>query len=129
FVTAVATGFALIETRAVWAHLPWWGNVAVLVVVPAGLATLLRRARVEGRTPYLAAIGWLGMLTAPHGGRTLSGSGPRPGRPVRAGGWAGFSPPSGGTGTAAGAAGPLRPSAPRSVADLLATAREPGALR
>ncbi|MCI0690122.1 MAG: hypothetical protein L0Y54_23225, partial [Sporichthyaceae bacterium] len=79
FVTAVAAGFVLIETRAVWAHLSWWGNVAVLVLVPAGLAALLRRARIEGRSPYLAAMGYLGLLTSPRRGRHLGQSPPRVG--------------------------------------------------
>lgn len=53
-----------------------WGpllprSVAIIaaIAVPCGLAWMVRRARVEGRTLARAAVGWLMLLSTPRAGR------------------------------------------------------------
>lgn len=74
----VVSAIVLKQTSAIWAH---FGplNLVVFVAVPYGLAFALRHARIDGRSPVWAAVGWLSYLSAPRGGR-LRG---RPLRPVR----------------------------------------------
>jgi len=74
----VVAAIVLKQTSAIWAH---FGplNLVVFVAVPYGLAFALRHARIDGRSPVWAAVGWLSYLSAPRGGR-LRG---RPLRPVR----------------------------------------------
>ncbi len=126
FVGGVA---ALRAVQPVWAHLGAL-NVAVYLVVPAGLAFAARFARVEGRSPARFLLGMAGLALAPRGGylrdRAVSAA-----RPWRLSG-AVFTDPGYLPGPAVGgpAAEPPRPAASRpatrpSVADLqeaLATA-------
>ncbi|MCI0686152.1 MAG: hypothetical protein L0Y54_02780 [Sporichthyaceae bacterium] len=74
----VLAALVLKQTSPLWAH---FGplNLVVFIAVPYGLAFALRHARVDGRSPIWAAVGWLSYLSAPRGGR-LRG---RPLRPIR----------------------------------------------
>lgn len=74
----VVAAIVLKQTSAIWAHFGLL-NLVVFVAVPYGLAFALRHARIDGRSPIWAAVGWLSCLSAPRGGR-LRG---RPLRPVR----------------------------------------------
>ena len=74
----VLAAIVLKQTSAIWAHFGLL-NLVVFVAVPYGLAFALRHARIDGRSPIWAAVGWLSLLSAPRGGR-LRG---RPLRPIR----------------------------------------------
>lgn len=66
----------LLYTRVLWARFGLVVNGVVLVGVPYGVAWVVRRVEVSGRSP-LAVVGALvGLSTAPRGGRLR-------GRPVR----------------------------------------------
>lgn len=67
-VTMVAVFILLLGLRDLWAVFGL-GNVLVLVVVPWGLAWLMRYARMDGRDPARALLGLLAYATAPPGGR------------------------------------------------------------
>ncbi|NUU20916.1 MAG: hypothetical protein HOV68_05280 [Streptomycetaceae bacterium] len=71
-VTMTVTFVVLILTRALWAH---FGvvDVAVLVIVPWGLAWVLRYARLDGRDPARALRSLTGYAAAPTGGRFAGG--------------------------------------------------------
>lgn len=69
-------------TRAWWGHLGSVGNASVMIGLPLGLAWGVRAARMEGRAPWRAALGWAVLLTAPRSGVRL-GRVVKPGRPAR----------------------------------------------
>lgn len=64
-----ATLAALIETRALWAHLPRLLNLAVEVGFPAAAAWAARHLRMEGRSPLRALAGLVGYLASPRHGQ------------------------------------------------------------
>ncbi|MEX2621570.1 MAG: hypothetical protein WD250_15240 [Egibacteraceae bacterium] len=68
YAVLVVTAVLLLQTRAVWAHMPGPVNLVVGPVVPLALAWLVRHARVEGRSPVRAAVGGLTYLAAPRRG-------------------------------------------------------------
>ncbi|MEV4506649.1 hypothetical protein [Streptomyces klenkii] len=83
-VTMVATFGLLVMTRDLWAHFGM-GNFLVLIVLPWGLAWVLRYARMDGRDPARALRSLLIYSSAPAGGR-LSGRPQRTARPRLASG-------------------------------------------
>jgi len=72
-----STLFLLIQTRALWAHLPRMGNLLVELAIPATSAWAVRHLRIEGRSPLRAIAGLASYLATPHRGRVQ-------GRPHRA---------------------------------------------
>lgn len=81
---AAASGLLLI-TRPVWAHLGAVGNLSVFAVVVAGSAWAVRHWRVEGRSPFLVAVGVATVLISPACRRGVRNGAPVPiARPVRA---------------------------------------------
>jgi TcpE family len=112
--------------QPVWAHLGAL-NVAVYLVVPAGLAFAARFARVEGRSPARFLLGVTSLALTPHGGY-LRGRAVAAVRPWRLSG-AAFTdpgpPPAPASGSPRAATESPRPAAPHvaarpSVADLQA---------
>ncbi|MFE9481237.1 hypothetical protein ACFYNM_21850 [Streptomyces spororaveus] len=77
----VATGAALILTRPVWGGHGWL-DVAVLLVLPAVVAFVLRHLHIDGRNPAAALLSIALMLAAPRRGQ-LRGRAYRPARPTR----------------------------------------------
>ncbi|MEY2232586.1 hypothetical protein [Streptomyces sp. BF23-19] len=77
----VATVAALILTRPVWGGHGWL-DVAVLLVLPAVVAFVLRHLHVDGRNPAAALLSVALMLAAPRRGQ-LRGRAYRPARPSR----------------------------------------------
>ncbi|WP_411107318.1 hypothetical protein [Streptomyces sp. cmx-4-9] len=77
----VATVAALILTRPVWGGHGWL-DVAALLVLPAGVAFVLRHLHVDGRNPAAALLSIALMLAAPRRGQ-LRGRAYRPTRPTR----------------------------------------------
>lgn len=73
---AGATGLLLV-TRPVWAHLGAVGNLAVFALAVVGSVWAVRHWRVEGRSPFLYAIGLATVLISPGSKR-----GARNGTPV-----------------------------------------------
>ncbi|HKE51675.1 MAG TPA: hypothetical protein VKE25_09200 [Actinomycetes bacterium] len=71
----VVAAIVLKQTSPIWAHFGLL-NLVVFVAVPYGLAFALRHARIDGRSPIWAAVGWLSYVSAPRGGRLR-------GRPLR----------------------------------------------
>ncbi|MFB7174464.1 hypothetical protein ACFCYM_27120 [Streptomyces sp. NPDC056254] len=74
----VATVAALILTRPVWGGHGWL-DVAVLLVLPAVVAFVLRHLHIDGRNPAAALLSIALMLAAPRRGQLRS----RPYRPTR----------------------------------------------
>ena len=68
---AVGSLVLLAVTRGVWARFGGIANGLVLVGVPLVLAFSARAARMEGRAPWRAGLGWLQLLAAPRGGSCL----------------------------------------------------------
>lgn len=58
----------LIESRALWAHLPKLLNLVTEVALPAAAAWAARHLRVEGRSPMRALAGLVGYLASPRHG-------------------------------------------------------------
>lgn len=58
----------LLQTRALWAHLPGLANLLVLGGIPIALAWTVRHLRTEGRAPWRSALGIVTALGAPPGG-------------------------------------------------------------
>ena len=56
---AICSFLVLLNTRHVWAQLSPLGNALVLAGLPIGLAFAARAVRVEGRSPWRFALGWL----------------------------------------------------------------------
>ncbi|EFL19950.1 hypothetical protein, partial [Streptomyces sp. C] len=77
----VATVAALILTRPVWGGRGWL-DVAVLLVLPAVVAFVLRHLHVDGRNPAAALLSIALILAAPRRGQ-LRGRAYRPARPTR----------------------------------------------
>ncbi|MFE7582980.1 hypothetical protein ACFU5Y_15670 [Streptomyces gardneri] len=77
----VATVAALILTRPVWGGHGWL-DVAVLLVLPAVVAFVLRHLHIDGRNPAAALLSIALMLAAPRRGQ-LRGRAYRPARPTR----------------------------------------------
>jgi hypothetical protein len=81
---AAASGLLLI-TRPVWAHLGAVGNLAVFALVVAGSAWAVRHWRIEGRSPFLVAVGVATVLVSPGCRRGVRNGAPVPiTRPMRA---------------------------------------------
>ena len=82
---AAASGLLLI-TRPMWAHLGAVGNLVVFALAVAGSAWAVRHWRVEGRPPFLVAVGVATVLVSPGCRRGVRNGVPVPtSRPVRAG--------------------------------------------
>ena len=82
---AAASGLLLI-TRPVWAHLGAVGNLAVFALAVAGSAWAVRHWRIEGRSPFLVAVGVATVLMSAGCRRGIRNGAPVPmPRPVRAG--------------------------------------------
>jgi hypothetical protein len=82
---AAASGLLLI-TRPVWAHLGAVGNLVVFALAVTGSAWAVRHWRIEGRSPFLVAVGGVTVLVAPGCRRGVRNGAPVPlSRPVRAG--------------------------------------------
>ncbi|MFE5718555.1 hypothetical protein [Streptomyces erythrochromogenes] len=77
----VATVAALILTRPVWGGNGWL-DVAVLLILPAAAAFVLRHLHIDGRNPAAALLSIALMLAAPRRGQ-LRGRTYRPARPTR----------------------------------------------
>ncbi|MFE5482959.1 hypothetical protein [Streptomyces sp. NPDC056527] len=77
----VSTVAALILTRPVWGGHGWL-DVAVLIVLPAVVAFVLRHLHIDGRNPAAALLSIVLMLAAPRRGH-LRGRPYRPARPTR----------------------------------------------
>ncbi|MFJ6784481.1 hypothetical protein [Streptomyces yangpuensis] len=77
----VATVAALILTRPIWGGNGWL-DVAVLLVLPAVVAFVLRHLHIDGRNPAAALLSIALMLAAPRRGQ-LRGRTYRPTRPTR----------------------------------------------
>ncbi|MFE5614143.1 hypothetical protein [Streptomyces sp. NPDC056524] len=77
----VATVGALILARPVWGGNGWL-DVAVLLVLPASVAFVLRHLHIDGRNPAAALLSIALMLAAPRRGQ-LRGRPYRPTRPTR----------------------------------------------
>ncbi|MFD9078205.1 hypothetical protein [Streptomyces erythrochromogenes] len=77
----VSTVAALSLTRPVWGGHGWL-DVAVLLVLPAVVAFVLRHLHVDGRNPAAALLSVALMLAAPRRGQ-LRGRAYRPARPTR----------------------------------------------
>ncbi|MFJ6354869.1 hypothetical protein ACIQKB_36100 [Streptomyces sp. NPDC092046] len=77
----VASVGALILTRPVWGGNGWL-DVAVLLVLPAAVAFVLRHLHIDGRNPAAALLSIALMLAAPRRGQ-LRGRTYRPTRPTR----------------------------------------------
>ncbi|MEU2391891.1 hypothetical protein [Streptomyces sp. NPDC007369] len=77
----VSTVAALILTRPVWGGHGWL-DVAVLLVLPAVVAFVLRHLHIDGRNPAAALLSIALMLAAPRRGQ-LRGRAYRPARPTR----------------------------------------------
>ncbi|MFI8769464.1 hypothetical protein ACIGN6_31795 [Streptomyces sp. NPDC053792] len=77
----VATVAALILTRPLWGGHGWL-DVAVLLVLPAVVAFVLRHLHIDGRNPAAALLSIALMLAAPRRGQ-LRGRTYRPARPTR----------------------------------------------
>ncbi|WP_051779484.1 hypothetical protein [Streptomyces sp. NRRL S-241] len=77
----VATVAPLILTRPVWGGHGWL-DVAVLLVLPAVVAFVLRHLHIDGRNPAAALLSIAFMLAAPRRGQ-LRGRAYRPTRPSR----------------------------------------------
>lgn len=67
------------QSAALWAKFGWF-NIVIFAGIPYGLALGLKHARIDGRNPLVAGLGWLTYLTAPRHGR-LRGRPYRPARP------------------------------------------------
>lgn len=67
-VTLGASLFVLVQTRALWAHLPRLANLTVEVALPGAGAWAVRHLRMEGRAPLRAFAGAVGYLAAPRRG-------------------------------------------------------------
>ena len=81
---AAASG-VLLATRPVWAHLGAVGNLAVFALVVAGSAWAVRHWRIEGRSPFLVAVGVATVLVSPACRRGVRNGAPVPiTRPTRA---------------------------------------------
>lgn len=81
---AAASGLLLI-TRPVWAHLGAVGNLAVFALAVAGSTWAVRHWKVEGRSPFLVAVGVATVLASPGCRRGIRNGAPVPiTRPVRA---------------------------------------------
>ncbi|MFC8012408.1 hypothetical protein [Streptomyces cinereoruber] len=76
----VSTVAALILTRPVWGGHGWL-DVAVLLVLPAAVAFVLRHLHIDGRNPAAALLSIALMLAAPRRGQ-LRGRTYRPARPT-----------------------------------------------
>jgi hypothetical protein len=82
-VVLVGSAAVAVWTRRWWAVLPGAADLAVAAALPVLLAWAVRHARVEGRPPLRAAIGWCTYAARPRRGRR--GGRPVPAeRPVRA---------------------------------------------
>ncbi|SEB59009.1 hypothetical protein [Streptomyces sp. TLI_105] len=77
----VATVAALILSRPVWGGHGWF-DAAVLLVLPAVVAFVLRHLHIDDRTPAAALLSIALMLAAPRRGQ-LRGRPYRPARPTR----------------------------------------------
>ncbi|MFE0654169.1 hypothetical protein ACFVZH_37060 [Streptomyces sp. NPDC059534] len=77
----VATVAGLILTRPLWGGHGWL-DVAVLLVLPAVVAFVLRHLHIDGRNPVAALLSIALMLAAPRRGQ-LRGRTYRPTRPTR----------------------------------------------
>ncbi|MFE5711995.1 hypothetical protein ACFQ7J_14400 [Streptomyces sp. NPDC056501] len=77
----VATVAALILTRPMWGGHGWL-DVAVLLILPAVVAFVLRHLHIDGRNPAAALLSIALMLAAPRRGQ-LRGRAYRPARPTR----------------------------------------------
>ncbi|WP_082526373.1 hypothetical protein [Kitasatospora sp. MBT63] len=77
-VTMVIGFVVLIMTRALWAHFGLF-DIVIMVVLPWGLAWVMRYARVDGRDPARAIRSLFVYLSAPGSGR-LAGRPQRRGR-------------------------------------------------
>jgi len=55
----------LLVTRPVWAHLGAVGNLAVFTVLIAGSGWAVRHWRIEGRSPFLVAVGIANVVLSP----------------------------------------------------------------
>ncbi|MEW1637461.1 hypothetical protein AB0469_25735 [Streptomyces sp. NPDC093801] len=77
----ISTVAALILTRPLWGGHGWL-DVAVLLVLPAAVAFVLRHLHVDGRNPAAALLSIALMLAAPRRGQ-LRGRPYRPARPTR----------------------------------------------
>jgi hypothetical protein len=79
----VGSFVVLALTRELWGHLGSVGNASVMFAVPVALAWAIRAARIEGRAPWRAGLGWLVLLTAPRGGVHLGRPASSQARPQR----------------------------------------------
>ncbi|MDF1595733.1 MAG: hypothetical protein P1T08_06510 [Acidimicrobiia bacterium] len=80
-----ATSGLLLITRPMWAHLGAVGNLAVFALAVAGSAWAVRHWRIEGRSPFLVAVGVATVLVSPGCRRGVRNGAPVPiPRPVRA---------------------------------------------
>jgi len=81
---AAASG-SLLVTRPVWAHLGAVGNLTVFALAVAGSGWAVRHWRVEGRSPFLVAVGVVIVLVSPACRRGVRNGAPiTPPRPKRA---------------------------------------------
>lgn len=81
---AAASGVLLVA-RPVWAHLGAVGNLTVFALLVAGSAWAVRHWRIEGRSPFLVAVGVTTVLMSPGCRRGVRNGAPVPiTRPVRA---------------------------------------------
>lgn len=81
FLTACVALVVLWQTYGIWARFSTGWDALILLGVPALLAWLVRRARIEGRDPLRAAVGVVAFLAYPStgrlAGRTWRPAGPR----------------------------------------------------
>ena len=61
---AAASGVLLV-TRPLWAHLGAVGNLSVFTLIVGGSAWAVRHWRIEGRSPFLVAVGLAAVLLSP----------------------------------------------------------------
>ena len=73
---AAVSGLLLV-TRPVWAHLGGVANLAVFTLLVTGSGWAVRHWRIEGRSPFLVAVGFAVVILSPGSRR-----GVRNGRPV-----------------------------------------------
>ena len=74
----VAASGLLLITRPVWAHLGAVGNLFTFALAVAGSAWAVRHWRIEGRSPFLVAVGVATVLVSPTCRRGVRNGSPVP---------------------------------------------------
>lgn len=68
-VVLVGSLVLLIATRPLWSVVSPFPDLLTIIAVPAGLTWAARHLRLEGRSPFKAAVGLMYLLAAPRRGR------------------------------------------------------------